>query len=161
MVSGGVIILVSIVVISISISWYLTIIYEPVLVYAKSGEPIQVGPVQYIIEHIGEHNGNEDVRPEHTFFKIRIIAENMGTESTTLSGGQFQFLDQNNVKYEAVFGKFSSEDLFNDIRDPNKPVSWTTQFDVPFDENAQYKIRISPMKEQSSLDMGVVCVTNC
>jgi len=161
MVNATLVIVVVAVTISIGLSWYVTSLYQPILVYAGSGEPIQVGPVQYIIEHIGEHNGNEDVRPEHTFFKIRIIAENMGTESTTLSGGQFQFLDQNNVKYEAIFGKFSSEDLFNDILVPNKPVSWTTQFDVPFDENAQYKIRISPMKEQSSLDMGVVCVTNC
>lgn len=161
MVSGGVIILVSIVVISISISWYLTIIYEPVLVYAKGGEPIQVGPVQYIIEHIGEHNGNKDTRPEHTFFQIRIIAENMGTETTRMVGGQFYFIDENDEKHKAVYGKFSSEDLFGDTLYPNKPVSRTTQFDVPFDENAQYKIRISPTKPQSSLDIGIVCVTNC
>jgi len=113
MVSGGVIILVSIVVISISISWYLTIIYEPVLVYAKGGEPIQVGPVQYIIEHIGEHNGNKDTRPEHIFFQIRIIAENMGTEDTRMVGGQFYFIDENDKKHEAVYGKFSSKGTSN------------------------------------------------
>jgi len=159
--SGVIVIFVAVIVISIGFTSYHYSLNQPNLVYAESGEPIQIGPVQYIITHIDEHKGNKDTRPEHTFFQIRIIAENMGTESTRMTGGQFYLIDENDKKYEAIFGEFSSEDLLDDIIFPNKSVSWTTQFDIPFDENAQYRILISPTKPQSSLDIGFVCVTNC
>jgi len=159
--SGVIVIFIAVIVISIGFASYHYSVNQPNLVYVDGGEPLQIGPVQYIITHIAEHNGNKDTRPEHTFFQIRIIAENMGTESTRMTGGQFYLIDENDKKYEAIFGEFSSEDLIDDIIFPNKPVSWTTQFDIPFDENAQYRILISPTKPQSSLDIGFVCVTNC
>jgi len=47
------------------------------------------------------------------------------------------------------------------LLEPNQPVSYTTQFDIPFDENKQYRIGILPTKEQASIDIGIICVTNC
>ncbi len=41
------------------------------------------------------------------------------------------------------------------------PISFTTQFDIPYDENKQYRIGILPTKEQSSMDIGIVCIINC
>ena len=37
----------------------------------------------------------------------------------------------------------------------------TTQFDIEYDEDAQYRIGILASKIQSSPDIGIVCVTNC
>ncbi len=45
--------------------------------------------------------------------------------------------------------------------EPNKPIEKTTQFDIPFDDDEQYKIIIRPQKEQSSVDTAVICITNC
>ena len=102
-----------------------------------------------------------DIQPEENFFQIRINAENVGDTTTLLSGGQFYLLDETEKKHRAVFGDFSDEDLFNDDLKPNVPISRTTQFDIPFDENENYRIGILPMKEQSSNDIGIVCVLNC
>ena len=58
-------------------------------------------------------------------------------------------------------GEFSSKDLFIEWLEPNKPIEITTQFDIPFGEEVQYKIIVRPQKEQSTVDTAVVCITNC
>jgi len=134
---------------------------QPTFIVAQAGQLIQIGPVVYTIENIGNHKGDEDITPTDIFFQIRIIAENIGTETTLLSGGQFYLLDDNDKKYRAVYGEFSKEDLFNDELKPNVLIIRTTQFDIPFDEHARYRIGILPTKDQSSNDIGIICVQNC
>ena len=158
-------IVVSIIIVGIVASiLYGTYVYyesQPTLIFAQAGQPIQIGPVVYVIENIGTHKGDEDIKPADLFFQIRITAENIGTETTILSGGQFYLLDDNDKKYRAVYGEFSKEDLFNDELKPNVPIIRTTQFDIPFDEEARYRIGILPVKEQSSNDIGIICVQKC
>lgn len=135
--------------------------YQPNFITVQAGQPVQVGPVVYAVEHIGQHNGDKDIQPDEIFFQIRISAENIGTTTTLLSGGQFYLLDENDKKYRAIYGDFSDEDLFNDDLKPNVPLTRTTQFDILYDENKRYRIGILPVKEQSSNDIGLVCVQNC
>jgi len=143
----------------VAISFYLE--FQPNFIYVNGGESVQVGPVKYIIEYIGEHSGDKKTSPEHTFVQISIIAENLGKESTRMNGGQFYILDENDAKVQPVYGSFSENDLLNDMLEQHVPVSYTTQFDIPFDENKQYRIGILPTKEQSSMDIGIVCIINC
>ena len=161
MVKVGIIAVVGGIIISIAIAIYFYNEYQPNFVYSEMGKPIQVGPVQYIIEYDGTHEGNEDTIPENIFVKIRIKAINLGKEETRMSGGQFYILDENNKKTQPVFGEFSKEDLLDDYLQPNKEVTWTTQFDIPFDQGKQYKIGILPTKSQSSADIGIICILNC
>ena len=162
MTSGLVIaVIIGVIVISIGFASYMYLLYQPNFIEVQAGEPIQVGPVKYIVGHEGEHSGNKDNRPEGTFFKIRLIAENLDSETTRMSGGQFFLLDESDKKYQAVYGKFSEEDLLSDQLEPNVPVTWTTQFDIPYDEQEKYRIGILPTKIQSSNDIGIVCVQNC
>ena len=135
--------------------------YQPNFILVEAGEPVQVGPVVYTVTHVGLHEGDEDIKPENVFFKIQITAENVGSSNTLLSGGQFYLLDETDNKFRAVFGEFSDEDLFNDEIKPNESISRTTQFDIPFDEENRYRIGILPTKEQSSNDIGIICVLNC
>jgi len=78
-----------------------------------------------------------------------------------MSGGQFYLIDDKDQKHEALYGKFSEEDLFNDNLEPGNPASWTTQFDIPYDEQKQYNIVIRPTKQQSTTDIARICITNC
>ena len=134
---------------------------QPNFIHAQGGQTIQIGHVLYTIENAGTHNGDDEIKPANIFFQIRITAENVGTENTLLSGGQFYLLDDNDKKYRAVYGEFSQEDLFNDELKPNTPIVKTTQFDIPFDEHARYKVGILPTKDESSNDIGIICVLNC
>lgn len=135
--------------------------YQPKFITVQAGQPVQVGPVVYTVEHIGEHKGDKDIKPQNIFFQIKISAENVGSETTLLTGGQFYLLDENNKKYSAVYGKFSEEDLFNDDLKPSVPITRTTQFDISYDENMRYRVGILPTKEQSSNIIGIICVQNC
>ena len=61
-----------------------------------------------------------------------------------------------NKNIKQFLENFQLNDLY--IRmdlDPNKPIQRTTQFDIPFDEEKQYKIIIRPQKEQSTVDTAV------
>ncbi len=135
--------------------------YQPNFILVEAGQPVQVGPIIYTVEHLGMHEGDDDIKPNEVFFKINIIAENVGATTTLLSGGQFYLLDKNDKKYRAVYGQFDSEDLYNDNLKPNESITRTTQFDIPFDEDMKYRIGILPTKEQSSKDIGIICVMNC
>jgi len=87
---------------------------------------------------------------------IGITAKNISDEKTIISGGQFYIVDEKEQKHKAINGEFSSKDLFLEALEPNKPIERTTQFDIPFDEENQYKIIIRPQKDQSTVDTAVV-----
>ena len=131
------------------------------IIEAVAGETVKIGSVEYTITFDELFEGDKDTKPEHTFVKIKINAENIGEEKTILSGGQFYFVDERNQKHEAVYGEFSEKDLLLVSLEPGKPVEKTTQFDIPFDEEQQYKIILRPQKGQSSSDVAIFCITNC
>lgn len=146
---------------SMGIALYYYDLYKPIIFDVNAGEPVNVGPVRYMIEYEGTHDGDEETRPEDTFVKIRIRATNLGEIETRMSGGQFRIVDENDTQTWPTFGNFSGEDLLYHYLEPERESVWTTQFDIPFDEKKQYVIKILPTKEQESKDVGMVCVINC
>ncbi|MGI0056878.1 MAG: DUF4352 domain-containing protein [Nitrosarchaeum sp.] len=161
MVQIGIFIVIGAILISMAIAMYYYTQYQTNLIIAKTGEPVVVGPVEYIITFDGTHKGNEKVIPENTFVKIKITAKNISKEKTWISGRQFYLIDEKQQKHKSVYGEFSTEDLSNYQLEPNKPVIFTTQFDVPYDESKQYNITIQSSKQQASVDIASLCITNC
>lgn len=146
---------------SMGFATYMYYEYQPNFKLVDAGQPVQVGPIIYTIDYLGMYKGDDDIKPEEIFFQIEIIVENVGSSTTLLSGGQFYLLDENDNKYRAVYGEFSNADLFNDELKPGESLTRTTQFDIPFDKDAKYRIGVLPSKEQSSNDIGIICVLNC
>ncbi len=157
----GAVIVVGAIIASMAAGMYMYTQYQTNYIVSVAGETITVGPVEYVITFEGTHEGSEDVVPENTFVMIRITAKNISNEKTLLTGGQFYIVDEKEQKHEAVYGEFSSKDLFIEWLEPNKPIEITTQFDIPFDEETQYKIIVRPQKEQSTVETAVVCITKC
>ena len=158
---GIIAIIVGVLVASMVFASYMYLQYQPNFILVESGYPVQVGPVLYTIEPLGTFDGDSVTKPNGTFFQIQINAENLGLEETRMSGGQFYLLDESDRKHIAVFGNFTELDLLADKLQPNMPVSWTTQFDIPYDEDMTYRIGILPTKIQASRDIGIICVQNC
>ncbi len=157
----GLVIVIAAVVSTMGAAMYMYTQYQTNFIEVNAGEEVTVGPVQYIVTFDGTHQGNKETQPENIFVKIRIVAENISQETTRMSGGQFYLVDEKEQKHEAIYGEFSDEDLFGDNLEPGKPVSRTTQFDVPYDEQKQYNIIIRPTKEQATVDTAMICLTNC
>ena len=157
----GIIIVIAAVIVSMGVAMYMYAQYQTNYITAVAGETVAVGPVEYTITFEGTHEGDKKTIPENTFVMIGIIAKNIGDEKTMISGGQFYFVDEKEQKHKAIYGDFSSKDLLREWLEPNKPIEKTTQFDILFDEEKQYKIIIRPQKEQSSVDTAVICIANC
>jgi len=157
----GIVIVIGAIIASMGAAMFMYIQYETNYIESSVGNAVIVGPVEYVITFEGTHNGDKENTPENTFVMIGITAKNISDEKTVISGGQFYIVDDKDQKHEAFFGEFSASDLFLEGLDPNKPIQRTTQFDIPFDEEKQYKIIIRPQKDQSTTDTAVVCLTNC
>jgi len=157
----GVVIVIGAIIASMVVANYMYTQYTTNYIESVAGNTITVGPVEYVVTFEGTHEGSKDVMPENTFVMIGITAKNIGDEKTLFSGGQLYIVDEKEQKHEAVYGEFSSKDLLIEWLEPNKAVEKTTQFDIPFDEDKQYKIIIRPQKDQSTVDTAVVCITNC
>lgn len=157
----GVVIVVGAIVASILVANFAYTQYQTNYIETVTGETVKVGPVEYVITFEGTHEGSKEVKPENTFVRIGITAKNVEDKNTLLTGGQFYIVDEKEQKHEAVYGEFSTKDLLVEELDPNEAVEKTTQFDISYDEEKQYKIIIRPQKEQSTTDTAVVCITNC
>lgn len=157
----GIIIVIGAVIASMVLANYMYTQYTTNYIESAAGEKITVGPVEYVISFEGTHEGSKDVSPENTFVMIGIEARNIGDERTLFTGGQLYIIDEKEQRHKAVYGEFSSKDLLLEWLEPNQAVERTTQFDIPFDDEEQYKIIIRPQKEQSTVDTAVVCITNC
>ena len=157
----GLVIVIGAIIGSMVLANYVYTQYQTNFIEINAGELVVVGPVEYTVTFEGTHEGSKEVKPENTFVKIGITAKNTGSEKTLLSGGQFYIVDQKNQNHKAVFGEFSSKDLWLEWLEPNKPIEVSTQFDIPFDEDVNYKIIIRPTKEQATVDTASICLTNC
>ena len=157
----GLIIVVGAIIASMGLAMIMYTQYTTNFIESAAGEKIIVGPVEYIVTFEGTHEGSKDVSPENTFVMIGITAKNIGDEKTLFSGGQLYIVDEKEQKHEAVYGEFSSKDLLLEWLEPDQAIERTTQFDIPFDKEKQYKIIIRPQKDQSTVDTALICITNC
>jgi len=157
----GLVIVIGAIIASMVVANFMYTQYTTNFIESTVGEKITVGPVEYVVTFEGTHEGSKEVVPENTFVMIGITAKNTGDEKTLFSGGQLYIVDEKEQKHEAVYGEFSSKDLLVEWLEPTQSIERTTQFDIPFDEEKQYKIIIRPQKEQSTVDTALICITNC
>jgi hypothetical protein len=47
--------------------------YQPNFILVEAGQPVQIGPIIYTVEHLGMHEGDDDIKPNEIFFKINIM----------------------------------------------------------------------------------------
>jgi hypothetical protein len=157
----GLVIVIGAIIASMSVAMFTYTQYQTNYIESNVGNVVTVGPVEYVVTFEGTHEGDKETVPENTFVMIGVTAKNVSDEKTALSGGQFFLIDEKDQKHRAVFGEFSPKDLWLEGLDPGKPIEITTQFDIEFDEEKQYKIVIRPQKDQSTVDTASICLTNC
>lgn len=157
----GLVIVIGAIIVSMGLAMFMYTQYQTNYIESSVGNVVTVGPVEYVVTFEGTHEGDKETVPENTFVMIGVTAKNVGEEKTALSGGQLYLIDERDQKHKAVFGEFSAKDLWIVGLDPGKPIEVTTQFDIEFDEEIQYKIVIRPQKDQSTVDTASICLTNC
>ena len=156
----GILLVLAIMIPMIAISIYLLEDKSVNLIHVNSSDTVIIGPIEYSVTFDETHEGDKDTMPENVFLQVKITAKNINDEETVISGGQFYIL-KDTKRYNAVYGEFSPKDLQREILEPGKAVERTTQFDIAFDEEEKYEVIIKPLREHSTSDTAIVCITNC
>ena len=156
----GILLVLAIMIPMIAISIYLLEDKSVNLIHVNSSDTVIIGPIEYSVTFDETHEGDKDTMPENVFLQVKITAKNINDEETVISGGQFYIL-KDTKRYNAVYGEFSPKDLQREILESGKAVERTTQFDIAFDEEEKYEVIIKPLREHSTSDTAIVCITNC
>tara|TARA_B100000029_G_scaffold424820_1_gene432844 strand:+ start:2546 stop:3106 length:561 start_codon:yes stop_codon:yes gene_type:complete len=185
MIRIGGILAVAIILTSIGIAFYFYSqeTYREVVV-SDLGEVTMVGDIKFEIQYVtnyeilektkeftdfeqtqieqGLTEGTNEI-PEGTYFQIQITAENKGSETTTLTGGQFHLYDDKNTRYGASFVGYGGNELSMIDLEPNNAVTVTTQFDIPYEDEMKYKVGIVPNRFglQETQEIAFICIKNC
>ena len=181
---GGVIVIGAILtVIGISFVFYSDEVLTDVKV-SNFGEPIQVGDIMFDIQYVANFEYLEKTKefkiaeqaeidrglieasnekPEYTYFQIQVTAENKGSEIVRLTGGQLHLYDDSNKRYTPTFVGYGDSELSLIDLEPQKAVTLTTQFDIEYDEEMQYRVGIVPNRHgmEGTQEIAFICIKNC
>ena len=182
MIGFGTLVLLGVVIGSITVSMFWFMDNLTIGVTSESGEPVQVGDIKFDVQFVSYYEILEkkseyiefekdlvtkgissSETPDGIYFQIQITAHNMGTEAVRITGGQFHLFDTNNTKYDAVFIGYGEGELSLIDLEPNSSITVTTQFDIPYDDQMEYRVGIIPDRYglQDYQERGFVCVKNC
>jgi hypothetical protein len=148
------------------------------------GEPVQVGEIMFDVQYVANfeflvktkefmlaEKGEIDrglieasnEKPTHTYFQIQVTAENKGNEIVRLTGGQLHLYDDSNTRFSPTFVGYGETELSIVDLEPQKAVTLTTQFDIEYDEEMQYRVGIVPNRHgmDGTQEIAFICIKNC
>ena len=181
---GGIIVIAGIIaVLSVSFYFYSFEVLTDVKV-SSFGEPVQVGDVMFDVQYVANFDflgktkefkiaekgeidrglieaSNE--KPNYTYFQIQVTAENTGDEIVRLTGGQLHLYDDSNKRFSPIFVGYGETELSLVDLQPQKAVTLTTQFDIEYDEEMQYRVGIVPNRHgmDGTQEIAFICIKNC
>ena len=148
------------------------------------GEPVQVGDILFDVQYVANFEFLEKTKefkfaeqaeidrglieaynekPTHTYFQIQVTAENKGNEIVRLTGGQLHLYDDSNTRFSPTFVGYGETELSIVDLEPQKAVTLTTQFDIEYDEEMQYRVGIVPNRHgmDGTQEIAFICIKNC
>ena len=181
---GGIIVIAGIfAVLGVSFYFYSGEVLTDVKV-SSFGEPVQVGDVMFDVQYVANFDflgktkefkiaeqgeidrglieaSNET--PTHTYFQIQVTAENKGDDIVRLTGGQLHLYDDSNTRFSPIFVGYGDTELSLVDLEPQKAVTLTTQFDIEYDEEMQYRVGIVPNRHgmDGTQEIAFICIKNC
>ena len=102
-------------------------------------------------------------KPTHTYFQIQVTAENKGDEIVRFTGGQLHLYDDSNTRFSPIFVGYGESEISLVDLEPQKAVTLTTQFDIEYDEEMQYRVGIVPNRHgmDGTQEIAFICIKNC
>ena len=177
---GGIIVIGAIfAVLAVSFFFYSDEVLTDVKV-SSFGEPVQVGDVMFDVQYVTNFDflqktkefklaekaeidrglieaSNE--KPTHTYFQIQVTAENKGNDIVRFTGGQLHLYDDSNKRFSPIFVGYGDNELSLIDLEPQKAVTMTTQFDIEYDEEMQYRVGIVPNRHgmDGTQEIAFIC----
>ena len=128
---------------------------------AQIGQIVEVAGIAYKVrDSPTTSEGTYFVRPDGIYFKIPVTIENLRKQTASVSIDNFLLIDEMEREYDAVFKLLTDSLGFEDVQ-PNLPINRSVIFDIPYDENLEYKLLIKPDLFEVSSDEAIICIKNC
>jgi len=129
----------------------------------KIGEKVTLDGISYmVIDSPTRTTGDASKKPDGIYYRIPLKMENLGKQQKSVFRDQFTLIDSKNREYKT--DKYWS-DYINDLVGGeglsfNFPIERGIYFDIPYNEELQYKLKIKPWGK-ISFSYEIICVENC
>lgn len=104
----------------------------------------EISGILYNVTDVKLGTGNIFGKPDGKHLIIYMTIENTGTETETITSGQFELVDEKNRHFKVAdnyFSEYPELILYEELQ-PDLPVKRQVAFDVPFDQDLMYELHI-------------------
>ena len=129
----------------------------------KIGDTVTLDGISYMVTDSPTRTaGDTSKRPDGIYYRIPLKMENLGKQQKSVFRDQFTLIDSKNREYKTDKYWFSyTRDLVGgEGLSFNFPIERGIYFDIPYDEELQYKLKIKPWGK-ISFSYEIICVENC
>jgi len=127
------------------------------------GEKITLDGISYMVtESPTKTTGNTSKRPDGIYYRIPLKMENLGKQQKSVFLDQFTLIDSKNREYKTdeYWSDYVKDLIGGEGLSFNFPIERGIYFDIPYDEELQYKLKIKPWGK-ISFSYEIICVENC
>ena len=129
----------------------------------KIGDKVTLDGISYMVtDSPTRTTGDTSKRPDGIYYRIPLKMENLGEQQKSVFRDQFTLIDSKNREYKTdEYWFYYVEDLVGgEGLSFNFPIERGIYFDIPYDEELQYKLKIKPWGK-ISFSYEIICVENC
>jgi len=127
------------------------------------GDNVTLDGISYMVtDSPTRTTGDAFKKADGIFYRIPLKMENLGKQSKSVFNKQFTLIDSKNREYKVDSSWFNySKDLVGgEGLSPNLPIERGIYFDIPYEGELQYKLKIKPWGK-ISFSYEIICVENC
>jgi len=106
--------------------------------------------------------GDTTKKPDGIYYRVSLKMENLGKGQKSVFNSQFILIDSKNREYETdrYWSSYIEDLVGGEGLSFNFPIERGIYFDIPYDEELQYKLKIKPWGK-ISFSYEIICVENC
>jgi len=127
------------------------------------GDKVTLDGVSYMVtDSPTRTTGETRKKPDGIYYRIPLEMENLTKQQKSVFRDQFTLIDSKNREYKTdKYWFYYVEDLVGgEGLSFNFPIERGIYFDIPYDEELQYKLKIKPWGK-ISFSYVIICVENC
>ena len=129
----------------------------------KIGDKVTLDGVSYVVTDSPTRITDDlSKKPDGIYYRISLKIENLVKEQKSVFNDQFTLIDSKNREYEVddYWLDYNKDLVGGEGLSFNFPIERGIYFDIPYDEELQYKLKIEPWGK-ISFSYEIICVENC
>ena len=129
----------------------------------KIGDKVTLDGISYMVtESPTQTTGNTSKKPDGVYYRVPLKMENLVKQQKSVFRDQFTLVDSKNREYKTdkYWSDYVKDLVGGEGLSFNFPIERGIYFDIPYDEELQYKLKIKPWGK-ISFSYEIICIENC